>query len=356
MKVGTPFQSPSWRFKASENPDKFGFRSLCSRPRSSAGHLKRFIPKGLEAHGVYEWPQFFENMSSGLEPKLQDCLKKIWNKNFKETIGGRVQYEVDYADEENQIISWHAGKIEEINDEWFKKLLRHRFGTKGDMAISNAIELMLKRDQQHISQCIGYYFFAGLTEAEIAKKFDLKLSVVRALKYIFFDFSALPKDSVAKWLVIRQLAENGDIPEEQMPTYKLIFDMKGELGIKARFTQHHMDSVEAGKAKDYLSNSGWTNMLNINYYIRSKRDLLDYNRNITELGKLSLQKQEIKLREQEARLMELNVLRQQKEMNIGKEEIQEEDLKLLQASNYQASKIDADPRFRQFSDLIVLPK
>ena len=354
LKVGTPFQKPSWRIQAADDPDKFGFRSLCSRPRNRAGHLKRYIVRGVEATGVYEWPQYFQNMSEGLDQELKDCLVKLWNRYFEETHGDRIQYHIDF--EENQLVSWNLRKIEEINDIWFKKLLKHRHGLECDDAIGEALKMSRDKENSQIFTNIGDWLFAGLSDADIAKKFNKPVKVIKAIRYLFYDFSAFPKDKVAQWIMIRQLKENDDITDHQFMMYKRIFDFKGELGIKSIYSAYALTDEEAAKVRDFLSESAVSNMLNINFCIRTQKQMWEYSKTMNELGKMSLQRAEMKQREQLARLTELHITEKQKELNIGKEEIQEEDMKLLSESIASMSKFDADPRFKKFSDLHQIPK
>jgi dihydroxyacid dehydratase/phosphogluconate dehydratase len=77
-----------------------------------------------------------------------------------------------------------------------------------------------------------------------------------------------------------------------------------------------------------------------------------YNRVIGDLVRLDLQREEIKVRQQEQKLLEMQVQKLGKELNEGKvQELQSEDLKLLQSAISQLSRADSEPKYPTVFDI-----
>ena len=81
-KVGTAFQSPAWRYKATFCPERFGFAKYCSRLSSNSGSMARLIVNGVRPVETYNVPQYINQLASELPSDLKSQLFKVWNKFY----------------------------------------------------------------------------------------------------------------------------------------------------------------------------------------------------------------------------------------------------------------------------------
>lgn len=276
-------------------------------------------------------------------------LRKVWKKNWRRQ--RRPRLSIENIDQYENLVSWNAAKTSFITDGWFKKLVLHISNLEFCPEIDAAIRLHLNDDYAQIKRYIGHLIFAKVADAEIGKQWEISTKTITALRMLFFDFSALPKNPVAQWGTLVQWVNNGDIKSDEFALYKRVHEL-GELGLKAQVAGAFLGDDERLKVKDYLSKTAMTNTYNIQFATRTPRDALIYNRVIGDLVRMDLQREELKVRQGEQRLLELQVQKLGKEMSVNSTaEGQSEDLKLIQSAIDILSKQNSEPRYSTVFDL-----
>lgn len=348
-RLGTPFQRPAWRYDALRNPDKYGFRSFCSRKVDNAGCLRRLTKKGLECRVNYVVPAAVSILSRELPPRLAERLRTAWNRAWKRRNVPKLA--VEHIDQYENLVSWHAGKLERLPDEWLKKLVKHVCNLEYSADIATALRFHLDDEYEQIKRYIGHLIFAKVPDTVIAKEWRLTPGVITALRMLFFDFAALPVSPVAQWATLVQWVNNGDIKPDEFALYRRVHEL-GPLGLKAQVAGSFLDDGERLAVKDYLTKTAMSNVYNIQFATRTPRDALIYNRVIGDLGRMELQREEINVRKQEQRLLEMQEEKLGKELNAGKvQEMQSEDLRLIQSAISALARTDNEPRYKTVFDL-----
>lgn len=348
-RLGTPFQRPAWRYDVLRNPDKYGFRNFCSRKVDNAGCLARLLKKGIEYRVNFVVPPIISRLSRSLAPRLADKLLTVWKRQWQEQQAHKLA--IEHIDQYQNLVIWNAKKIPLLPDPWLRRLVEHVSNLEFHQDIDAALKLHLNDDYAQIKRYIGHLIFAKQPDAEIAKEWNFPPSVITALRMLFFDFSALPSAPVARWATLVQWVNNGDIKPDEFALYRRVHEL-GPLGLKAQVAGAFLNDDERLEVKDFLSKSALGNTFNIQFATRSPREALVYNRVIGDLVRLDLQREEIKVRQHEQRLLEMQVQKLGKELNEGKvQEMQSEDLKLLQSAISQLSRSDSEPRYQTVFDL-----
>lgn len=348
-RLGTPFQRPAWRYDALRNPDKYGFRSFCSRKVDNAGCLRRLTKKGLDCRVNYVVPAAVQLLSRDLPPVLADRLLTVWKRAWKRQNVPKLA--IENVDQYENLVSWNGKKIGRLPDAWLKKLVMHVCNLEYSADIDAALHLHLNDDYEQIKRYIGHLIFAKVPDAEIAKEWHFSTGAITALRMLFFDFGALPSSPVAQWATLVQWVNNGDIKPDEFALYRRVHEL-GPLGLKAQVAGAFLDDGERLTVRDYLTKTAMTNTYNIQFATRTPRDALIYNRVVGDLVRLDLQREEVKVRQQEQRLLEMQVQKLSKELNEGKvQEMQSEDLKLIQSAISSLARTDNDPRYRTVFDL-----
>lgn len=238
-----------------------------------------------------------------------------------------------------------------LPDPWLRRLVQHVSNIEFYPDIDTALKLHLNDDYAQIKRYIGHLIFAKQPDAEIAKEWNFSTGVITALRMLFFDFGALPSAPVAQWATLVQWVNNGDIKPDEFSLYRRVHEM-GPLGLKAQVAGAFLNEDERIEVKDYLTKTALGNTFNIQFATRTPREALVYNRVIGDLVRLDLQREEIKVRQHEQRLLEMQVQKLGKELNEGKvQEMQSEDLKLLQSAISQLSRADSEPRYKTVFDI-----
>lgn len=348
-RLGTPFQRPAWRYDALRNPDKYGFRNFCSRKVDNAGCLHRLTRKGLDVRVNYVVPAAVGVLSRGLPPRLAERLYAAWHRNWKRQ--GLPKLSIENVDQYENLVSWNARKLDRLPDVWLKKLVKHICNLEFSSDIDTALRLHLDDEYEQIKRYIGHLIFAKISDVEIAAQWRFTPGAITALRMIFFDFTALPSNPVAQWATLVQWVNNGDIKPDEFALYKRVHEL-GPLGLKAQVAGAFLDDGERLAVRDYLTKTAMTNTFNIQFATRTPRDALIYNRVVGDLVRLDLQREEVKVRQQEQRLLEMQVQKLGKELNEGKvQEMQSEDLKLIQSAISALARSDNEPRYRTVFDL-----
>jgi hypothetical protein len=348
IKIGTPFQRPSWRYHAAINPEIYGLGCYLSRLEADSGFVKRLIVKGIRPTEIYSYPIFFRELAQELTSQQSQQLEKIWNKYYFRNRSHKLSFSEDLVS--NIPVSWNVGKVLQLNDEYLRRLILHLFDYQYDDDIAKALEFCLSEDNSEMKRWIGYSIYCGHSDVQIAKRWRLTVGRARAIRLLFFDYSHFPSDIVASWALMRQCAEAGEMDSEDFARYKEIRTM-GETGLK--FITMGFDALEDTEKRSverYMSNSTMTNAVELKMSMRTKQDALAYNTLMMNFARLSLFREEVRNKETSLRLMELHIKKAQKDLNIIDDGVFEEDRTLLEEMR-KMSMYDNQPKFITYSEL-----
>jgi hypothetical protein len=349
-KIGTAFQGPSWRYNALQHPKQYGLtKYLSKKDIDDASYLMRLIPKNLMVEITYVFPEFYKKVSSNLSPHLSEQLKKVWKKNHNKIHKTRVVF-LEPA-KCKRLTSWNIAKVDQLNDDWFKKLILHVMNYKYDESIDFALKVHMSADNAEMKRFIGFQMFAGLSDEEIVKAWKLSsINKVKAIRMLFFDFSYLPQNKIAQWSFIKQLAKDEEISQEDFAYYKRIYDL-GPLGLSAQVSFLHLSPTEQKQIEQYLGRSAVVNMMNLEFSIRNTKDAMNYTNIINNVARMSLQQEMVKHKATEIELMKLNIEQVKKEMNIESKNEQQQDLIIFEEMARDMGKLDAEPKYIDFIEL-----
>jgi predicted nucleotidyltransferase len=172
--------------------------------------------------------------------------------------------------------------------------LKTMSGVEYNEAIATALTLKADENCQEIFRYIGYCIFLGKTDREIAVKWRMKPLHVEAIRMLFYDFSRLPKDTVAKMTFFRQLVINGKLTDADFEFYKLLNDL-GDIGLKAKTNYKLLTIDEQLAIENYLGSAMVENVLKLKMSVRTLKDSLNFNNVLNMLGNFYIKKAEIGL-------------------------------------------------------------
>src|ERR1017187_5033785 len=178
-KIGTPFQSPSWRYQATFCPERFGFAQYCSKPQSNSASLTRLVPNGLAPVEKYNLPIYIKQLRSKLTTKQYSQLTKVWNKHYFRTRDRKITFNVDIR--RPGLLNWHTKKLESINDVFLKKLIKYCYNIEGDEYIADAIKFYKNKSNNMTVRWMNYSIYGGKTDKELAIQWNKPLKFIEAL-------------------------------------------------------------------------------------------------------------------------------------------------------------------------------
>jgi hypothetical protein len=295
------------------HPERFGFTELCSKREAEAGHLKRLVSNGLRPTSVYSLPIYIRELKAELPPHLGARLIKTWDKYYFQNHRQKINFST--AGSNDVPISWNMQKVDQINDDFFRRLIRHSFNLEGDQYISQAIKFFLDDINYHARRQINYLMYCEFTDEEIARQWCKPLGLITALRLMYFDYSHWPKDRFVRYSMIKQMSFNLEIDQEDAHVFKRIFDL-GELGLRSMFDISRVSKEEAATILSYLKASQVDNTLNLRFSISNHKEAYDYGRLAAEYATLSFKQEEIK---QRTELLRLTSAKASKELGIGLE-------------------------------------
>jgi hypothetical protein len=344
-KIGTPFQSPNWRYQATYCPERFGFGKYTSKLESSSGNLTRLIPNGVVPVEVYNLPLYIKQLSNQLSVEQYNQLLKVWNKHYFQTRNRKVTFNVN--NDRPGLINWNASKIQHINDSFLQKLIRHCFNIEGNEYISEAIKFYKNKNNSTTVKWINYSIYGGKTDKELALQWRKPLRFIEALRLTFFDYSGWPKDKLVQYSLIRQAATNNDIDSSDYHVFRRIYDL-GDLGLRSILGYQTLTDDERDIIKHYLASAGVDNLMDQRFSITNLKESISFNRSVTEYANIGLRKLEM---EQKAAVMHLTAQRLEKELGIEDENnVYFEDTALM--NNLREMMSDDNPgEFPSFIDI-----
>lgn len=344
-KIGTPFQTPSWRFQAIHYPEKFGFEWFCSRRAVDAGHLTRLIKKGLRPASVYTIPTYFKELLETVPPHLAEILLKVWNKHYFNEHRHKINFSANVAG--SVPISWNMSRVRLLNDEFLKRMLYHLFNYRHDQHIEEALAFVRDKHNSMPKKWMNYAIYGKLTDAELAVMWQKSVGFVKAVRLMFFDYSHWPDDKLVHYSLIRQLVIDGELDEPDFHVFRRIYDL-GMLGIKSITDIVGFTNKEKDEIGSFLEVSKIDKLLQLNYTCTDAKDAINFNRAAADYSNIGLKRLEI---EQKAELLRLTAQKMAREMGVAEESsIYPEDSALIEELK-ERSRFDHIPKYPSFIDL-----
>ena len=323
-KIGTPFQSPSWRYQATFCPERFGFAKFCSKPKPNAGNLTRLISNGIIPVEKYTIPLYVRQLKEKLAPDLYLQLTKVWDKYYNRNRHKKTTFNVN----ENRpgLLNWHVPKLKQLNDDFLQQLIKHCYNIEGNEYIRDAIKFYKNENNDITCKWLNYSIYGGKTDKELALQWQKPVKFIQALRLTFFDYSGWPKDKLVQYSLIRQLASNNEIDAADHHAFRRIYDL-GDLGLRSILGHQVLNDKERDIIKSYLAGSGVDNLMDQRFAISNLKESISFNRSVSEYANIGLRKLEM---EQKAAIMRLTANRMERELGVGKEgEVYVEDSILM---------------------------
>jgi hypothetical protein len=282
---------PNWRFEVLLNPAGNKFKEYLSTPTNGASCLKRLIGLGLPYEVHYKEPDEVKNYVKQLPRDQASKLQSLWHRSFKKSKQKKLLVDA------NELLlkrnpSWNMQKVNRIQDKFLAKAVKHVSNFEHNYAIAFALELYNSQTHVETVRYIGYCIYAKIEDKNIAKRWNVPTKVITALRMLFFDFSNFPKDRLANFTCLRQLANSGVISDTDFAYYKRVYEL-GELGLKAQTDFFSLDDKEKRKVEEYLGKSIVANTLNINFSIRNLKDANNYGAAVSNLASYYIKQAEI---------------------------------------------------------------
>lgn len=293
-------------------------------------------------------PAIFKQLN--LTDSQQQLLGKLLKKEAKAR-GGDLYFDV--FKKHPDIVSWNLKKIDNIQDSWFKRLIKHCTGVSPDLYIAKAMQFFKLAEAKTIRMFVGSLMFAGSTDLEIARRWKYPVKMIEAVRHLYFDFIRF-EDRIAQYSVLTQLRNSGDISEEEEGLYRRAFEL-GEVGIKAQIAGYALTQDEERKVQEYLAKSVAVNIFNLNFMIKDSNDMANYNKVMNDMAKINLSKQLIELKRKECDILELDGMKKRRELAIGDaDRMLDEDEKLLTSAIAPLMYRDVECVFKSRSDLELI--
>lgn len=273
---------PNWRYEALLYPSKYKLTQYLSKVKDSAGCLKRYIGAGLMFEANTSPPEEISLFLTKLPLELRDTLLTFWKRSLKRNRTKKIKVDFSETVLKNNAI-WNIQKVKGVNDSFLRQAIYHVSNYIHDPYIAQAFSLFQSSEYEEIVKFIGYCLYAKIPDADVAKRWQLPVKTIVALRLLFFDFSKFPKDRIANFTYLRQLANNGTISDVDFSYYKRVFEL-GELGLKAQTDFASLTREERDIVEEYLGKTVISNTFNLQFSIRNQKDALSYGSVISTLG------------------------------------------------------------------------
>jgi hypothetical protein len=351
IKTGTSYQSPSWRYQATLEPERFGLKPICSRTDrvTNCGFLKRLIPKGIAPNSTYYLPVYFKRIINDLPQHLAELLIKTWNKYYFTT----RERKINFSPVVMQIVpvSFNLTKVHKLNDDFLRRLILHSINYQYDENIEQAIRFYLDKTNGEVKDWFRYAVYCGYTDAKLAKQWKMSVGTVHALRLAFFDYTHWPKDRLAQFALLRNLQANKEMTEADFHVHKRILDL-GDAGLRSIFDQHNLTEEERCSIDLYLKSCPASELLSLKYAVRTSRDAHAFNRAVLDYGMVDIRQKQLQL---QGEMLRLTSAKLSKEMGVSEHaQVFVEDTELMRELE-EGKRFDHIPEFPSFIDVIATP-
>jgi len=348
-RVGSFYNFPNWRYQIYLNPAKANLIWCCRKPADGSSALRRYINyPGVKENTEtnYSFPDNFQKVVDRLSWKNRETFYKLFDKKLK--ISGDKKIFCKSYDGKNPV--WNIKHVDGISDAFLKKLLYHVSNMHYDQYIQFAVGLKMSTDHEHIFKAIGYHIFAGVTDAEIAKRFKMYTRQIEAIRNLFFDFSAVPKDITAQAAYLTQLVDNDIITDLDKRYYKLISEL-GEVGLRAHANYHTLSLEQKLKVEDYLGDSMLENVLSLNFAVTDMKDAINFNGVINNLASFYIKKEEVNYYRAKVRNLDASTVRIVNDNSQESGTIDSDDQEALKLIGTLALKENSLPEYKSITEL-----
>lgn len=339
---------PNWRYDVLLNPNKYNLSKLLSRSENGSNGLRRYIRNGLPYSVDPPHSEELKELLKDLPEAEANKAKELITRYQK--INSRKPVSVDYTQEVIRTHPlWNLSKVKHISDQFLVRAIKHVANYEHDEYIAKAILMFRSEEYQEIINFIGYCLYAKISVVELAKRWSIPVRVIDAIRLLFFDFSKFPKDRIANFTHLRQLANNGVIDDVQFGYYKRVYEL-GELGLKAQVDFYNLTDSEKKTISEYLGNSIVANTLNLNFSVRNQKDALSYGATVTGLTSYYIRNAEMAYFHAKTRNLDAVTRRIEGGLLTREEGLTAIDKELLDLLK-QNSLLDAQVEYKTFAQL-----
>ena len=350
-KLGTPFQSPSWRWQAVSCPERFGFGSCCSKiDEPNSANLKRLITNGIRPVETFHLPVYLRQLNSRLPSPLYRHLLKVWQKHYFRNRIRKITFNTRINN--SGLINWNLKKLNKINDEFFKRLIRYCYNVEGDEYIAAALLFFKNEAQRQNCKWLNYSIYSGMTDKELALSWKKPVKFIEALRLIFFDYSGWPNDRLVQYSLIRQMVENGEIDAADHHVFRRIYDL-GEVGLRSVVGHGSLTPEEQDTVKTYLGGATADNLMNQRFCVSNLKESILFNQGVAQFANLALRKDELKIK---AELMRLEISKTQQELGTVEDDTRQIEDNVLLDNMREIMQRDEPGEYPSYIDVIVEEK
>jgi hypothetical protein len=254
-------------------------------------------------------------------------------------------------------VGWRLKHIEDIKDEWVRRIIRFHAGIDADPVVDYVMTLKGSGQHEEILRYVGYSIFLGKSDCEVAKMWEITEKQVEAIRMILCDFSRLPKNTIAKLAHFRQLVQNEVCSDVDFQFFKLLDDL-GDIALREISSSKLVTPAERLKIDEYLGSSMLENVIRIKMAVRTSKDSIVYNNVLNGLGNLRLKAAELQL--SAAKVENLNTVTEKIRTDMGTQAKSGavyadllDQLKKSQDTLQVLSKNEPlQPEFRKITDLV----
>lgn len=350
-KVGSFYNFPNWRYLIYLEPHRANLAYCKRKPNDGAGCLVRYMGNHKEISDgsvvTFTLSSFLTKAVNSLNDKQKTYFYRLFNKKLK-LQGDRKIFTPSYKEPDVKV--WSVKYIDLITDKPLRNFLYHTANINHSHDYAFAVRYRNSKEHQRNFCVIGYSIYAGVSDAQIASRYKLYPSQVRALRELFFDFTHVPTDVVARSAYFTQLSDNQIISDVDRRYFKIIGSL-GELGLKADADPSSLTIAEKERLNSYLADSMLDNVTSLYFSIEDKKDALAYNGVINNLASFFIKKEEVNYYRSKIRNLDASTNRIINERSDYDTGIQEEDRLALEMISQLALKDNPLPEYKIITEL-----
>lgn len=348
-KLGSLHIRPDWRFELIQNPAKYKLQDFVSIPTSDATCLKRFLKAGLQFEVNYVIPPHINEYIELIGGEEASKLKQLWAKKFKQDGKKKISIDTDKMIFAKQPV-WNLSKVPQLQDTFLQRLIYHISNYKMDWDIQHAFDMKAHPEHSEIFRFIGYGIYCKIPDVQLAKRWNKTVRQIEAIRELFFDFSRFPKDRVANFTYLRQLANIGAFDAVDFAFFRRAFDL-GDLGIRAQIDYTNLDADEKQVVIDFLGQAAVTNALQINMAVKSQKDAVQYGLIISNLADYHIKHKEAEYFDAKIQNLRAQTKRIDSTLLGEIDDLTELDTQMVDLLRKHSLKEPPQPQYKSLADL-----
>jgi len=276
-----------------QGADKFRDRLFRSSREIDADNGNRIVDTHRHAFGRYlalgsvqahynsylngDLAEINEGLPALEQKQLMLSLNSWKRKNHLKKVTYSIK-EDDATSKHREFRVWNVRELAKLNDPMMVEYVKINSGyghhCDPDYILA-AKELHTNENLSDTAIYIGYCIFCGISDLDIAKRWNFPELLVRTFRQLFYDFSFVPKNYTAAGSYLKQLQTSGKISPDDYNDYKCFMEL-GELGIKAKLNIYQLDTDEKKKLVEYLGISALENVFKLKQAIKTLDDAHKY--------------------------------------------------------------------------------